>query len=931
MTTDSSSPPRAAPGVAAVVIAEDPALTRACLAAVKRQVYAPAQILVVGGSDEIRTVAGEAEAGWRANLRAVMESLGSQVTFVWVLHDRALPRRDALGALIRDGSRVDASVAGSKILDAGDGQALVAVGTATDVFDAPYSGLQEGEIDQSQYDVVRDVAAASGISMLVRRDLFIGLRGVDPLMAPGAAAIDLCQRARLRGGRVVVVPSSEVLYVTPDRAPDWRERAGEIRAMVKVYSLITLLWAVPLAFLAGIAESIISPFLGRWKLFGFLAAWGWNLLHLPSAIRARFEVRRGRQVGDEELFRYQTGGSARLRLLWDETLDRLRIRFPDGVLSGFNDVLDAGQQALRKPTFVVGAASVLFAVVATRSVWAGALPIVGFSLPAPESAMDALGAYAGGWNPAGFGSPEVLHPSVAGTAVAQLALFGNSGLATGVLTLAAFLSGVIGAARLMRRWGLSIISGYLAGIVMMGGPAVIGLAGEGRWAPMIALGVLPWILVAALREVKNGWIGRAGQIAAVTVLSGVVGVFAPPALIVAPVGALVWAVAGRGPRWAPAFRVVAGAGLALPLLMPWILYADLGAFLAAGPPAFWAPSPVWLVVGMLGVASVGALVTGDKTVSSVGAWGGLMVAIGWLAARSGEYGLGREAETAALMAVSLGAAGVVGAATGFGSRRKDASGVRYVFGMAAVFAAAGLVAATVLVAGPGRAGLPEDEFGETFSFATAAGDTPTRILLFGPPDTLPGESRVFEGLGYRVIDAPYPRIWDAYLHEPRLGDDALRAFLETLLDGEVRRGGVSLAEFGIGWVAFTEESQLELLFDAQLDMVSLRSFDVPVYRNEVPTAIAVGTDGIPWRRVGTAFASTDGPGGTPVRIAQNADFRWGPGDWEQDDWANSVRVRVGGDEVSFGGDSTRRRMALGAGVWFLVLVMVAIGGRLRKT
>ena len=132
-------------------------------------------------------------------------------------------------------------------------------------------------------------------------------------MAPGAAAIDFCQRARLRGGRVVVAPSSEVLYVAPDREPDWRERAGEIRAMLKVYSLVTLLWAIPLAFLAGLAESIISPFMGRWKLSGVLAAWGWNLMHLPSVIRSRLEVRRGRQVGDEELFRYQTGGSARLR------------------------------------------------------------------------------------------------------------------------------------------------------------------------------------------------------------------------------------------------------------------------------------------------------------------------------------------------------------------------------------------------------------------------------------------------------------------------------------------------------------------------------------------------------------------------------------------------------------------------------------------
>lgn len=930
MTTESSSPSRAAPAVAAVVIAEDAALTAACLAAVGRQVYAPTQVLVVGGGDEIRTVAGQSQVGWRASLRAVMESLGPEITFVWVLHDRSLPRVDALGALIRDGARVDASVAGSKILDSEDPRQLVAVGTATDVFDAPYSGLQDGEIDQSQYDVVRDVAAVSALSMLVRRDLFVGLRGVDPLMASGAAAIDLCQRARLRGGRVVVAPSSEVLFVAPDRAPDWRERAGEIRAMIKVYSLITLLWAIPLSFLTGLAESIISPFLGRWKLFGFIAAWGWNIFHLPSAIRARLEVRRGRQVGDEELFRYQTGGSARLRLLWDETLERLRARFPDGLLSGFTDVLDAGQQALRKPTFLVGFASILFAVVATRSVWAGALPVSGFSLPPPDSAAAALGAYAGGWNPAGLGSPEVLHPSVAGTAITQLVLFGKSGLTTGLLTLAAFLSGVIGAARLMRRWGLAQIPGYLAGIVMMGGPAMMGLAGGGQWAPVIALGVLPWILVSALREVRNGWAGKVGQIAAVTVFSGIVGVFAPVALLIAPIAALAWLVVGSGERRGVALRVLAGTALALPLLIPWLLYVDLGGFLTAGNPAFWDPAPAWLVLGAIGVAAVGALIAGDKSVSAVAAWGGILVALGWLVARSGDFGTGREVEVAALMAVSLGTGGVVGAATGFGSHRKDARGLSYALGMVAVFTAAGLVAATALVAAPGRAGLPSDEYRDAFTFATAAGGVPSRILLLGPADTLPGESRDFEGLGYRVVDAPYPRNWDAYLHEPRLGDEALFAFLETMLDGELRRAGAELAEFGIGWVAFTEESQMQVLFESQLDMVALRSFSLPVYRNEASAAVVAGSDGVAWERQGTGFVSTDGPGGIPVRIAQNADFRWGPGDWEQADWANVVRVAVGGDSVSFAVESSRHTMALGALGWFLLLVVVAVLGRLRR-
>ena len=39
------------------------------------------------------------------------------------------------------------------------------------------------------------------------------------------AASDLCQRARLRGGRIVIAPASEVLFSAPEWKPDgWKEQ-----------------------------------------------------------------------------------------------------------------------------------------------------------------------------------------------------------------------------------------------------------------------------------------------------------------------------------------------------------------------------------------------------------------------------------------------------------------------------------------------------------------------------------------------------------------------------------------------------------------------------------------------------------------------------------------------------------------------------------
>jgi hypothetical protein len=236
----------------------------------------------------------------------------------------------------------------------------------------------------------------------------------------------------------------------------------------------------------------------------------------------------------------------------------------------------------------------------------------------------------------------------------------------------------------------------------------------------------------------------------------------------------------------------------------------------------------------------------------------------------------------------------------------------------------------VALALPGRAGLPADQYRDVLAFATAGGDTGARVLLFGPAEDLPGTSRDFEGLGYRVVSPPYPESWDAYLPEPRLGDEALQGLLYELLGGDVRRAGERLAVFGIGWVAFTEQSPLEGVFEAQLDMVPLRGLAVPVFRNEVSATEAYGPGGTAWLRDGTGYVRPEGALAGPVYVASNADYRWGPGEWSQADWAN--QIDTAGTEVHFAGHAGRRELALGSAAWLaLLVVMLGVGwwGRRR--
>src|SRR5690606_28950923 len=110
----------------------------------------------------------------------------------------------------------------------------------------------------------------------------------------------------------------------------WREQSGRMRAMLKAYRPITLAWMVPFSLLVGLVDSLGSLVLGRWRQIPrYLLTWAWNLVHLPSTIGLRRHLAKVRQVGDEELFRYQVRGSVRLRQVGAELSDRALAMFDD--------------------------------------------------------------------------------------------------------------------------------------------------------------------------------------------------------------------------------------------------------------------------------------------------------------------------------------------------------------------------------------------------------------------------------------------------------------------------------------------------------------------------------------------------------------------------------------------------------------------------
>ena len=915
------------PAVAVVVLSSPQGSPEETLTAVARQVYVPSQVLQVGGalaSESDHSEEGSADGEVAPALgevtriddvRQILERLEDDIEFVWLIHGDTRPRPDALLALLRETARHDASMAGSKVLIEGSADRLDSVGEATDVFGEPYSGLDPEELDLEQYDVVREVAFVSPISMLVRRDLLRGLGGLDPELSLDAAGLDISQRARLAGGRVIVVPSSEVFHPLdcPDHQPGWRQQAGRQRAMLIAYKPVTLSWLLPIGFLAGLGDGLGQLLLGRLRpLLATLLSWGWNLGKLPSTVSARRYLNRVRQVGDEELFRFQVAGSVRLRT----TLSELGERFSRAIDDAEPDSLaERTVHAWTKPTAILVALSGLGAAIATREIWFAGTPASGFSLPPSDNLAGLVASYGGGWSGAGLGSSATAPPIVGLGAIANVLVGGRPEIAATLLTLGAVVAGLAGTIRLVRRAGASSGAGHVAAWVYIAGATSAALFGAGQWPLLLAAGALPWALDAVLAPASADWRRRLGRYARGGLAAGVVAAAFPPVLVVVPAAAVLWAIFTR--RWS---SVLTGAGvtaLGLGLVAPFVVTGNLWPLLTAAPLPTVEPPWLW-PVSVVVATGIGALWIGRTRLGPL-AFGVSLAVGGWLVALWPGVlpGLGMVGWLVASVGGALLCAMVVEVAEGPTWRRL----------LAMVSVALFLVPAAVTAAG-GRAGLPPDRWSDRLAFVTTLAETPssTRVLLIGPAADLPGASRSLGSVSYRLIDGATATLEQAYLPNLHAGDVQLAAAItDHLIRGVDLRPGAALAKFGIGWVVVLPGADLDTsALDRQVDL-SLTPVDpeLTVYENLIEGARAASDDGVTWQWDGRTY---EGEPTARVRIADNADPRWGP-DWAlADGWANSVAGESG--RAVFAPDSLARVTGLASGaLLILMLVLIAWGTR----
>ncbi|MDH5502893.1 MAG: glycosyltransferase [Acidimicrobiia bacterium] len=833
--------------IAVAVNASDAAKVAAVLAATA--VGEVSERFVVGGGSPSQAAAVAGSATWVRTTTELIAELPPSVTHVWLLHDDAMPRPDALRALVDAAEQIDAALVGSKVLRADDQSVLESVGGATDVFLVPDSGLAAGELDQEQYDVVRDVAFVPGESVLIRRDLLKGLGGPDRLLPPFTQAIDFAGRARSAGGRVAVVPSSEVLHAGTchSEIPSWRDPAARWRAAAKLYSRWTAVWVLPMAILIALLDAVVRlVMLDVRPLLDLIKGLGWNAKHVVNTLTARRQARKIVQVDDGEMFRYQRSGSLVIARLGADLTDWLRER---STTLGVVARIDAERMFWQRPGFAYWVMALLAVVIGVRSLLLSGMPFAGYVLSPSTDPLSVLGAYAGGWNPIGFGTQGPGHPAAAGAALVQT-VFSDSPML--VIIVSSLVGGLLGLRRLLRTLGIegvAAVLGSLAGIACL---AAWGSGSAGYWPTFPALAAAPWMVTSAVRPWPTGIRNRLGRLGGLMVSSCIVGLFVPLALGVGVAVSLLWMSFGTGSRVTIAIRAVVAAVGGLAVLGPWLWFSRLSDVVTGGQALPFSP-PVWLAAG-LALGTFLAVLAAAEPYTNVTGVGGLLALGGAVLLLVAQ---GREPSAAGLVLLAVGVTLVVGGVAGSLTGTRGLARAVLVLSQVAVVAA--MVAAGLVIV-TGRWGLPIDRYSEVIELTEArSADLPMgRVLLVG--SDLPGDARELMGVPYKVMDG-HLVVGDGWLPTYREADQALEQALLSASDPDVLRPGQAFGDLGIRWIVVTAPSVLDRAFTNKLDLKKLDVGDgrFTIYENVQPAFVAVIPDGLPWRLEGNRFVGEPAP------------------------------------------------------------------------
>lgn len=528
-----------------------------------------------------------------------------------ILHDDAAMDPGSVEAMIAALAHERVGIVGAKLVEFDAPESLQEVGLTTDRFGRLYNPLETGELDQGQHDGLKEVFFSSSACLLVSREVVERVGLFDLRYVALRDDYDFCWRARVAGYRSVVTSDARVRHAVATyrnlrpgfvagRVRYFSER-NMIASLIKNYRVPSLLLALPVTLVMSLLNAVLFALTGRrHQARQTLSALQWNLVHLPSTLRARARAQRRRKNADRDLLKFMVRGAPRLRSYFERALEQVVGEPAEGIEEVEGLVVPEQRRARlidRVRAHPVGIAlmvAALLYLIGARSLF-GAGGLAGADLaPFPERAGDFFSEFFSGWRSAGTGGAAPASPFLFLAGVLSVITFGSARLAERLVVLS--LIPLAGAASWKAAGALGMPAGAkrVAAAAYALSPLTLAAFFQGRLPELVLIAAMPALLIPILRAASfapdGGWrspaTGALGLAAIATI--------SPWAMVAVFCGGVLVTIAGIsvGERRAVRAAVV---GLFLPVaaivvLLPWsIELLRPGSPVGARPGPFGSP------------------------------------------------------------------------------------------------------------------------------------------------------------------------------------------------------------------------------------------------------------------------------------------------------------------------------------------------------
>jgi len=481
-------------------------------------------ILTTGPIEPIQTIVNEylpkadilevnPNHGMGRNLNSVLQNKEHPAYFLFCHHDVSLAP-DAVRLMVEESFRSNAAIIGPKVVNWERPNELLDVGYEMDKLGYPVSRIEEGELDQEQYDAVSEVFVVSTTATLVRADLFAALGGFDEEMGMIGEDVDLCWRAHLAGARVMVVPLAiarhreEIGVYQKNHSKIKNRERHRLRAVLSNYGILHSFRVVPQAFLISLLQALGGLLTGNlFRLKIFLGSWGWNLIRPKSLFQRRKRIKELRQIPDSQIRSAQIRGVTPIKKLFAPFQnDENSLEQDKGRFSYFLQEIRSGPSRVSLSFFV--AATIVF-LFGSRHLITRTIPIVGDLVPFDLGVKDTFALWFSNYWQTGIGY-EGTHPNALGViGILGILFWGCMGLLRLVLTLGMIPIGVLGVWFFLKPFTSAWVR-TTGALIYFATPVSYHSLASGSWDGLILFGCLPWALIFLARASKSSPFGPVG-------------------------------------------------------------------------------------------------------------------------------------------------------------------------------------------------------------------------------------------------------------------------------------------------------------------------------------------------------------------------------------------------------------------------------------